>query len=200
MQEYLSEMIEGLVLRIPEAMTILLVILYYLKNIKKTTGGFSLSVNDLKKEVSDDFDEAKKRIESITENSINKLNALVKEQLEETKKTMEEHKKKIDDYYKVIDDLKKENEYNLIVSNSMIEILASSLSKDHELIKSGLSSELIPKLKSVSETIKENPNHKLDNVPVFEETLKSLYSVLGEKDLKRLLNKVKSNYEKETKL
>lgn len=195
MEEYLTNMIEGLILRIPEAMTILLVILYYLKGIKKKTSDFDLSVDNLKERVSSDFSTAKGQIEQVTKNAINQLNNLVQKQLEETKSIMEEHKAKIDEYHTIIDDLKKENEYNLIVSNAMIEVLVTSLGKDHDLINSGLSSELVPKLQNVIDNVNEDPDHKLENIPIFEDSLKKIYNVLGEENFKRLLNKVNLNEE-----
>lgn len=188
--EVASNMVENFVLRWPEIVTFLLIILYYLKDFKKKYNSFPEVVSGFQTKVSNDFSLAKNDIEKVTKNAINSIEKVVDRHLE----VMKEMSQKVEKYQSLIEELKLENNAHLVLSASVLQVLIDVLGKDNEMIKEGLSTDLIPKLENMIIKIQEKPNNHLEHLPIIEESLKAIMYMLGEHNFEKLLKKVGYEY------
>ncbi|MDA3932053.1 MAG: hypothetical protein PF513_04880 [Tenericutes bacterium] len=196
-EEYIQNIIENFFGSLPETVVLILAILYYLKNIKKTTQEFPEEVRILQSDFKTSFRDTRLATEKITKDFVNELKSNVNDTLFAMKEELSEYKNLLGEYSGEIKSLKEQQ--NLIVQQNMayVKSIYALLSKDKEFVRKGITNEVNTQLRKMVEETEKNPDKLILNPRFFEDTFKKVIDLLGETEFANLLGRIGYNGKEE---
>ena len=197
---FLTNLVENLIVSVPQLVTVIGMVMYGLNNLKKKTAEFPDQVKQVKQDLTISFDETKLLVQDMLGESRKSINGLVKEattqlrgQVIDVMCGMQEELKY---YHETLQSVK--GQANLLVkeNRAMFDLVIQLVAKNPELVKKGLSATITNALTLTQEELKSYSVKMIDSLPLLETVLKEALVNYTKEEIDGIMESV--GYEKRT--
>jgi len=197
---FLTNLVENLIVSVPQLVTVIGMVMYGLNNLKKKTAEFPDQVKQVKQDLTISFDETKLLVQDMLGESRKSINGLVKEattqlrgQVIDVMCGMQEELKY---YHETLQSVK--GQANLLVkeNRAMFDLVIQLVAKNPELVKKGLSATITNALTLTQEELKSYSVKMIDSLPLLETVLKEALVNYTQEEIDGIMESV--GYEKRT--
>ena len=189
----LSDLISQFVVRLPEIIAFLIVVVTSLQDIKKKTATFPNIAGETKQFVTDKVAEIGNEFQSKFSKMSDEVLCIVEKNVDELVSKLDEKVVKISEevevFSKKYDDLKNQINTNNVENKFFIETICSLISVDPQKIKSGIATSIITKANLTKEEIEKYPQTLLSDRDLLVKVLIESKKLLGD-DFNKMLEEV----------
>lgn len=199
--ELLQDAIAYLVANIPSLLSILAIILYNLRYIKKDTSVFPTSISELKAELSEKWENtketAKEQYETLRDNVTSDLKETVAAVKSSVNDSLTAMKSELKDYADLLGKYSDKLTQNNTLINSLtlenkayIDVILALVAQDPQKVSSGVATIVASKLTLTKEELEKYPENIVAELPALKIALASAYVALGEEKFKEMLEDI----------
>jgi hypothetical protein len=209
--QFLTNIIENMIVATPQFIMILGALVYNLKSIKKKTEDFPMQVQDTKtvlknqfnqtkEDITKSFFEAKDLIVDTLKQSKEEMNAIVKDVTQQIHDSvnvaMESMQEELNQYKEQIISSKEQTNMVVREAKAFMEVITILVSKDPKLIRDGVSTVICSRLNMTKEELEKLPQEMMKEGVVLEQAMKEAIILLGKEKFDELLERI--GYEAKT--
>lgn len=199
-QELGAGVIENLIAAVPQLVTILSMLAYFISKTKTAVDAFPAKVDNYQKKVTDAFDGLQSQLMSFVKSSTDAFRQEVRQLKDdihaEVGAELEKMKGELSVYQTTLSNMAFQNNQMVKENKLFADMIMAFVSQDPKMIRSGIAEIICAKTKLTKEELERYPELLIQDIKVLGAAMKETLVTLGKEEFEKLLRSI--GYVRET--